>query len=807
MRALGAISHFFAGRWEVPLALGAVAVTSVTLFQLRPKTQGIDFDSVMADVKTLEQAEAFFEATDAAASLLELNPPLARAQRATVHEFLASAIHKRELVRGTPNIENVELIISHLRQAERLGVQPSSASRLYAAQAHEWLGQVGQAIEAYRSVLGGDPTLDETRSSNKGLVKLLEHRAEDAAERRRALRSLLEDEGISASYLWWAIQYSLREALDAGDTVQARADLTRYGDRLKRSDLKGYYDYLWAWVYLAEGRLEEAAPLVHWVDDWLSDGDRERFDMGEAAYLPAMNRWLLGEIHLAEERPQQALEAFEEVARLPNAWTVYVAAAVGRGKALLHLNRDAAALEMYRDAVRRIGVELPAKGSDAESVATKFSPDYRIGMAGVARLRESLTALAAKRRAQQRYEETVGYLSLALQLTERGQAEQRRIIIERLADANVRAAEADQDSGDRERGRTHREKAGRLYETAASLARFDEPRVATFLWMSAEQYDLAGRIRDAQRILRRFVDGRSYDPRYPEALLRLGEAVEADGELAEAISWYQRVVAQFPRLREAARARVLTAGCHVALGQNEQAEAILTGLLDDDNIAPESRAFRDALHALCDLLYNHERYAEAISRLEDLLSFYPEDPDRFRSRFMLGDSYRKNALRHRDRPAADVEPAALNRLVSDRLRRAAGLFEELLAEIKRQPEPDEATRLYERLALFYRGDSLFDLNEPQSLQAARAVYQRAAARYAREPAALTAQVQLSNIFLRQGRVAEAARAIEHARWLLDSISDERFVAYDDGIGRAYWQDYLATVAASHLFSDVFNSRP
>ena len=325
--------------------------------------------------------------------------------------------------------------------------------------------------------------------------------------------------------------------------------------------------------------------------------------------------------------------------------------------------------------------------------------------------------------------------------------------------------------------------------------------------MSAEQYDLAGRIRDAQRILRRFVDGRSYDPRYPEALLRLGEAVEADGELAEAISWYQRVVAQFPRLREAARARVLTAGCHVALGQNEQAEAILTGLLDDDNIAPESRAFRDALHALCDLLYNHERYAEAISRLEDLLSFYPEDPDRFRSRFMLGDSYRKNALRHRDRPAADVEPAALNRLVSDRLRRAAGLFEELLAEIKRQPEPDEAIRLYERLALFYRGDSLFDLNEPQSLQAARAVYQRAAARYAREPAALTAQVQLSNIFLRQGRVAEAARAIEHARWLLDSISDERFVAYDDGIGRAYWQDYLATVAASHLFSDVFNSRP
>ena len=180
----------------------------------------------------------------------------------------------------------------------------------------------------------------------------------------------------------------------------------------------------------------------------------------------------------------------------------------------------------------------------------------------------------------------------------------------------------------------------------------------------------------------------------------------------------------------------------------------------------------------------------------------------FRKRFPRGPRSRPEIHeRAAPVPAADVEPAALNRLVSDRLRRAAGLFEELLEEIKRQPESDEATRLYERLALFYRGDSLFDLNEPQSLQAARAVYQRAAARYSREPAALTAQVQLSNIFLRQGRVAEAARAIEHARWLLDSISDERFAAYDDGIGRAYWQDYLATVAASHLLSDVFNSRP
>ncbi|MCH8963886.1 MAG: tetratricopeptide repeat protein [Planctomycetes bacterium] len=230
-------------------------------------------------------------------------------------------------------------------------------------------------------------------------------------------------------------------------------------------------------------------------------------------------------------------------------------------------------------------------------------------------------------------------------------------------------------------------------------------------------------------------------------------------------------------------------------------------MLDDDNIAPESRAFRDALHALCDLLYNQQRYAEAISRLEDMLAFYPDDSSRFRVRFMLGDSYRKSAVRYRDRPPLGADPSQVKRLVRERLRRAADLFKDLLDEIERQPARDDATLLYERLALFYRGDSLFDLNEPQTLQDARTVYQRAAARYARQPAALTAQVQLSNIFLRQGKVAEAARAIEHARWLLDSIPDQAFEANGDGIGRAYWQDYLAKVSASPLLSDVFNSRP
>ncbi len=56
MRGLGQIARILAGRWEVPLALTAVVVTSVTLFQLRPAQTGVDFDAVMADIKTLDEA-------------------------------------------------------------------------------------------------------------------------------------------------------------------------------------------------------------------------------------------------------------------------------------------------------------------------------------------------------------------------------------------------------------------------------------------------------------------------------------------------------------------------------------------------------------------------------------------------------------------------------------------------------------------------------------------------------------------------------------------------------------------------------
>ena len=97
-----------------------------------------------------------------------------------------------------------------------------------------------------------------------------------------------------------------------------------------------------------------------------------------------------------------------------------------------------------------------------------------------------------------------------------------------------------------------------------------------------------GRLGDVRRMLERFVEGRSEHPRMPLALLQLGRAHEAFGDTQEALAWYAQVIADYPRLEEAARARLRTAGVLVSQGPEHYADAerTLVELLTAGTIAP-----------------------------------------------------------------------------------------------------------------------------------------------------------------------------------------------------------------------------
>jgi len=772
-------SALLAGRWQVPAALAAIVVCGVVLTRLGPAPQPVDFESVLADLTALREAQRYRDAADAAANLLEMTPPLPREQKARLHDFLSDVVYRLELLRPEPIRDNVRLVVEHALAALSHGREPSAEVDLRLARAYEWLEEHGQAIRAYRQALERQPTTPQRRTALLALVCLLEGRPSAEEERRGLIRALLAEEGVSPAYLWGGVRSAMQEAFDRNEPQAAAEVLAQYGEQFRRSDLKGYHDYLRAWLLVNQGRYLEAEPLLNEVDLWLSEGHAPDAELARSGYLPALSVALRGQIHLREHRPQAALDLFESAGWMDRAGEGYVAIAIGRAEALALLERHETAQALIAEAIQHLG-----RGPTAAA-------------GGFPRIRQAMRGLFEQRLALGDYRHALGYLSLALRVTPRDEKELHLELLERLAEVGREAAPTFDDP---EEQRAAHAQAGEHFEQAAELAAEAPEHSADLLWLGVNEYDLAGRIEDARRLLLRFINGRAGDPRIPGALLQLAQTFDADGRTEQALRWYDRLINDYPRLEEAARARLLRARLMIRLGGERLAEAeqALSALLETDTLAPEARVFRDALLMLGELLYEQGRFAASIRRLEDFLVLYPEDPERFRARFFLANAYRRSAYELRERPAEQTTQAQLREESRRRFLHAAGLFERLAAEFGAQPETGPEAPRYERLALLYRGDCLYELRDPQRLAEALAVYRQAAARYPHEPTALVAQVQVANIHLMLGELAEAARAVENARWLLRGIPDEVFAADLGGPGRDGWERFLRAVAASHL---------
>lgn len=773
------LKPLLSGRWQVPAALLGAGTFALALYRLLPPERSLDMDRILADVSVLEAAGATTAAADAIASLLAANPAPEPAQQAVLHDRLADIIYRRELERGTPSRENALALLEHHAAAARLGVAPTAHHHVRAARAAEWLGNDTLAVSEYRAALEKQPDAETFRTGAQALVRLLAARPGGEAERQRLLDKLLADEGISIGYLWWALQESLQDALDESDVLRARLILAQHSPRLKTSDLKGYAEYLWAWVMLREGRPEEAEPLAQWVDEWLDSGGTAPADLAEFGFLPAMNRWLLGRIHLAQHRPQAALEAFQTAMALRPRPDLRVACLAGRAEALAALQRHEAAGEVLQGAA----AEINAREGNVRPLLRRLQ---EAGLRITEGFDEAGEAAEAAR-----------YLTIALDMTPADDPARRITLLERLGTTFSAAAESAATPAER---RGFRGKAGARREEAAELAQLEEARASNLLWQAAQDYDAAGQLNGVRRVLARFLRGRTEDPRLPRAWLLVGRAAEAAGNPEEACRWYQGVIDGYPKLVEAQQARLRTAMCFRKLRKPAEAERDLRALLESPDLAPDSLVFRDALLELVEFLYEQGRYGEAIGRLENFSQYYPDDPQRFRAAFLLANAYRRSAISLRDTqegdPADGAERAALSH---SRFREAAELYDALLRDLETVPALDETQRTYAELALRYQADCQFALNEPPALQRALESYQQVAARYERRPAALAAHVQMANAHLRLGQVAEAARAIEAARWLLPAISDEAFAQDVGGLNREGWDRYLAALADSELF--------
>ena len=175
---------------------------------------------------------------------------------------------------------------------------------------------------------------------------------------------------------------------------------------------------------------------------------------------------------------------------------------------------------------------------------------------------------------------------------------------------------------------------------------------------------------------------------------------------------------------------------------------------------------------------------------------------------MLAESYRSSANDIAD--AIKKDPAivgrdALETARSDRLAQAAALFTRVIALLDPQSDattppaaatattPLEAT--YVRRSYMNRAQCLFDRGD---YAGAIKLYDEAATRFAEEPLAVRACVQIVNGYLALKEPTQAQAAAKRGRWILTRIPDEAFTS-DNAIAsprtsaaaRAYYDHLLA----------------
>jgi tetratricopeptide (TPR) repeat protein len=316
-------------------------------------------------------------------------------------------------------------------------------------------------------------------------------------------------------------------------------------------------------------------------------------------------------------------------------------------------------------------------------------------------------------------------------------------------------------------GRAQLRHAGRAHEHLAAL-RVTTRHYLDDLWNSAECYREGRGYQKTAEILRQYLQSESRR-RHPQALLNLGEASLALGQIDEALQAFDECIKFHPRDAASFQARLAASHVCAEKGQPERAETLLTENLDGDLLTPESGEWRDSLFALARLLHASGRYDEAITRLEESLKRYPDEPQAVPCRYLLADAYRQSAHSVEQTLEEDlVESARLARVkkISHGLDAALGHYrqvQEALSQRQQTTELTEPEKAMLRNCYFCMGSILFHLKQYDE---AIRTYTTAANRYQNVPEVLEAYVQIARAYRRLNNPEEAQRALAQAKVVL-----------------------------------------
>jgi tetratricopeptide (TPR) repeat protein len=281
------------------------------------------------------------------------------------------------------------------------------------------------------------------------------------------------------------------------------------------------------------------------------------------------------------------------------------------------------------------------------------------------------------------------------------------------------------------------------------------------------------------------------------ALLMLGEAQLTLGETDKALSALEECVEGYPNDPASSLARLLMARAFEEKGDLAKAEPLLRANLDGGLLNPRSTEWRDSLFALAKLLASAGRFQEAIPRLEEALSRYPNSDQVVETKYLTAECYRRLGLQAEQKLAEDTIDAAKllhQKQMQENMTAAVDRFQQLVTTLSHEKSSDAnpLEKSILRNCYFALGLSLVDLNR---LDDAIGVYSAIANLRRNEPEVLEALVQTANCYRKLDRLVEARGAIAQAKVALDRLNKDTDFTLTTNYSRDEWRQMLEREAA------------
>ncbi|UCC28923.1 MAG: tetratricopeptide repeat protein [Phycisphaerales bacterium] len=775
----------------MPLLAVSLILLAGTFLRARSMPTRLPFQEAVEHLETLTSGGLYDSAIEFGDTLLA-REGRTEADRAPVHLQLARARFGEAQSRRIRTADVGRQTVEHYRYAASHAQPLTAVDFLNMGRAFEWQGHIADALRKYEEAL--DRGVERSLDLRKHVLSLKMSWVETPPGRLLELvDGLLSDAGSRRLDIGiWAIGQKLELLETLGRLQEGSTLLTRNRERYHASDWHDRFSYLEAWLLYKTGHLDEAERYLRTL--------RNRVDSGDEVY--AMTGWLLGRVVMSDDgpqRPQEALSFFSDVTRQHPDGPYGVASRIGSAEALAMLARHAEAIDAYRAAI-----------DELDSLVDRRLVNLTV-------LRASLAVMAEAQRQAGYLREAVEYSQLAVALVDPRNAEQATMFLQQLAQIqSLLAAHLDGgatatpgpserviEASSREARRMFAE-AGSTHLRIAQLNALNERVAAQATWRAAELYARAGKRDHAATLYTAFAVERPEHPLVARAFLRVGQLRQVSGQLDAAVSAYRECYRLYPRTLDGSRVLVPLAQCYLAMGPDYEglAEKTLRVVLEDSEVfTPRAPEFVEALFLLGDVLNRRADFEHAIATLEEALERYPDDPQVWRARYLLADSYRKSGLALKAEIADARFPSESEQMRADsigRFQAAQALYRRLIAEYQfRDPAGlNRLERVYLRHATLYEADCYF---ETQDYRRALKLYEEAAGAYRDTSSALAAYVQMINSYVFLGQPEEARAGLARALVLVDSIPDESF---DTGVSpetREDWKRYFEWLGQSELF--------